>query len=133
VGGDIKQLLLDIRKSQLEQELRLDQLEGEEDEKEMSGIVSGIKQVMEIPGVPDIVAGLISKIVNKQPPGIAGVPGVEGSGVSTMESERVMAAYTAIKEGMPTILELMERLAEMSIHDRGKFDNLKNMLSTFVQ
>lgn len=135
MGNDIRQLLTEIRKSQVEQELRLAQLEEGEGEENVSGVLSGIKQVMEIPGVTDLVAGIFQKFLGKQAPAIAGIdPDItEPGSIDQLERERVLAAYAQIKIAMPDMLSLLEKLCEMSLHDRAKFDNLKNMFSTFIR
>lgn len=129
----VRDLLREIRQSQVEQELRLAALEGEgeeDEEGELSGVIAGIKQVMEIPGVPDFVAGFLGKIMGKQQAAIAGVP--YESNYTADDHGRVLAAYEVVSKKMPELLSLMEKLAAMSVEQPDKFNNLKAMLGSFI-
>jgi len=150
-GGNDIGLLREIRQAQIEQDMRLAALEGDEGEEEVSGIgklIGTIKEVMTIPGIADIVGSFLNKLNNKPAAAIGfapdnnnvmepnfqnnysqDMPAVE---ITENEAERLGAAYAALKTKMPEILPLLEQLAAMSVNNPGKFDTIKAMIKTFV-
>lgn len=143
------QLLREIRQAQIEQENRLAALEEGEEGEEVTGIgkaIGMIKEVLTIPGLNEIIAGIFQK-----PPPAAigfvqseaqnnfmqetktqadGLPNVE---VTERDFERLGAAYAALVPKMPECLELLERLANMAVHNPEKLQGLRAVIKTFVQ
>ena len=151
------QLLREIRAAQIEQESRLAALEEGEEGDEVTGIgkaIGMIKEVLTIPGLPEIIAGIFQKPV---PAGIGFVPGQQQSSIqqsnennfmqepkpqtetlpdveiTERDFERLGAAYAALAPKMPECLELLERLANMAVHNPEKLQGLRSMIKTFVQ
>lgn len=143
------QLLREIRQAQIEQENRLAALEEGEEGEEVTGIgkaIGMIKEVLTIPGLSEIIAGIFQK---PQPAAIGFVPGeaqnnfmqetkTQADGlpdveVSERDFERLGAAYAALAPKMPECLELLERLANMAVHNPEKLQGLRAMIKTFVQ
>lgn len=147
-GGYDNVLLREIRQSQIEQEARLSHLEDGGDSDEISGVgkmIGMIKEVMGIPGISDLIVSLLSQ--KKQvPAGIGFIP--ENKTMSSFqnnysnekpvveitedEAARLGAAFALIKNGMPEILEVLERLAEVSQTQKSKFETIRATIKTFM-
>lgn len=146
VGGGLNfQLMQELKELREENKRIIERLELQESDGD-GGQVSGIEkyvtiaqQVMSIPGVGEIVSGIIRGFVPGagQRIGIAGAfdqPASEQSDAINKgdaeqeELNRVLLAYLTIREGMPGALPLLEKLAEMYKTDRKKFDQVKTMI-----
>ena len=148
-GGYDVSLLREIRQAQIEQETRLAHLEdAKNDEPEISGIgriIGTVKEVMSIPGISDLIVSFLNS--KKTVPAAVGYvpenttmssfqnnysdekPVIE---ISEIEAARLGAAYANIKTGMPEILEILERLAEISQTQKQKFETIRATIKTFM-
>lgn len=127
---------------------RLEMSEAEAMEPESAGAIGQIERVMQIPGVAQLVSGIVSRFLNPIQRGgaaIAGPPLYPATNTQQMESDqynsliedrneqqRLETAYLIIKSGMPDALGLLEKLAIIAQSDPAKFAGIKNSLSFFL-
>lgn len=135
--NSIVHLLQQIRVDQAELKQRLDMQEAEDPENGSLGAIGMVKEVLSIPGVPEILSGIVARFLNPvsaQPAALAGVPAqaAQAVEVSEQEVERLLSAYVAIREKMPEALELLETLGDMALNDPKKFAKVKAGISMFV-
>lgn len=144
VGGgsanyELVRLMQDIRQDQKQLAERLEMLESDEIEGEISGVnstIGVIKEVMNIPGVGELLSGIIGRVFNpiSAAPiaGIAGAPANENLPDESIELRRVLSAYSIIKEGMPDALVLLEKLAMMQQSEPDKFSKFRASIGLFI-
>lgn len=135
--NSVVHLLQQIRIDQAELKQRLDMQEAEDPENGSLGAIGMVKEVLSIPGVPEILSGIVARFLNPvsaQPAALAGVPAqaAQAVEVSEQEVERLLSAYVAIREKMPEALELLETLGNMALNDPKKFGKVKTGISMFV-
>jgi len=154
-GGYNRQMERELDELRANQKELLKRLEiADSDEQETVGAigwVDHVKSIMEIPGVGELLSGIVAGFFNKPTavPGaaIAGPPQVATDSnfqtsagdqftdldqVNESEAVEVLRCYMAIRKDYPAALELLSLLAKTAAEKPGKIGSMVGMVKTFM-
>lgn len=126
-GSDVMGVLMQIRQSQIEQELRLQELEAEPEGEEEPTILSGIAKVLEIPAVAELAGTMLSRLFPQRSATMAGIAGVDVGGGINVNSDLDM-----IRTVIPDIDEIIHKLALMAETTPDKLAAMQGVIKTFI-
>lgn len=159
VSGSIGNMNYGLMEILKKMDARLDKLESAEPEpvEEVAPVqkyIGMVKDVMEIPGVRDIISGVLGSLVNRVPPAAAlgnvslqhplppaaaapaaAVPpaAADMEDPEVIEYTHLVKAYNTIKgSGMPDALAMLQRLADIAATDQAKFRGIRDSIKLFL-